>query len=78
MARKTVKAKGSLSGRKILVRLIRSTIGAQPMQCATVKALGLRKIHSSRKHEASPAILGMVKAVSHLVSVEEASNTKSV
>jgi large subunit ribosomal protein L30 len=78
MARKTVKAEGSLSGGKILVRLVRSTIGAQPRQRATVKALGLRKIHSLREHAASPAILGMVKAVSHLVSVEEASNTKGV
>ena len=57
--------------KKIKVKLIRSVIGALPKQRATVRALGLRKIGSSTEQEASPAVLGMVKVVSHLVSVEE-------
>ena len=56
---------------KIRIKLIRSVIGALPKQRATVRALGLRKIGSSTEQEASPAILGMVKVVSHLVAVEE-------
>ena len=56
---------------KIKIKLIRSVIGSLPKQRATVRALGLRKIGSSAEQEASPAILGMVKVVSHLVSVEE-------
>ena len=56
---------------KIRIRLIRSTIGTLPNQRATVRSLGLRKIGSSTVQESSPAILGMVKTVSHLVSVEE-------
>jgi large subunit ribosomal protein L30 len=56
---------------KIRIKLIRSVIGTLPRQRATVRALGLRKIGSSTEQEASPAILGMVKVVSHLVSVEE-------
>jgi large subunit ribosomal protein L30 len=56
---------------KIRIKLIRSTIGTLPKQRATVRALGLRKIGSSSEQEASKAVLGMVKAVSHLVSVEE-------
>jgi large subunit ribosomal protein L30 len=56
---------------KIRIRLIRSTIGSLPKQRATVRALGLRKIGSSSEQEASPAILGMVKVVSHLVVVEK-------
>ena len=56
---------------KIKIKLVRSVIGTLPKQRATVRALGLRKIGSSTEQEASPAILGMVKAVSHLVSVEE-------
>ena len=56
---------------KIKITLVRSTIGALPKQRATVRSLGLRKIGSSTEQESSPAILGMVKAVSHLVSVEE-------
>jgi large subunit ribosomal protein L30 len=56
---------------KIRIRLVRSTIGALPKHRATVRSLGLRKIGSAKEQEASPAILGMVKLVSHLVSVEE-------
>jgi large subunit ribosomal protein L30 len=56
---------------KIKIRLVRSTIGALPNQRATVRSLGLRKIGSSRVQEASPAVMGMVKTVSHLVSVED-------
>ena len=56
---------------KIRIRLVRSTISALPKQRATVRSLGLRKIGSSTEQEASKAILGMVRAVSHLVSVEE-------
>jgi large subunit ribosomal protein L30 len=56
---------------KIRIKLVRSVIGCLPRQRATVRSLGLRKIGSSSEQEASPAVLGMVKAVSHLVSVEE-------
>jgi large subunit ribosomal protein L30 len=56
---------------KIKIRLLRSTIGALPRQRATVRSLGLRKINSSKEHEKTPAIMGMVRAVSHLVSVED-------
>ncbi|MCL2380787.1 MAG: 50S ribosomal protein L30 [Treponema sp.] len=56
---------------KIRIKLIRSVIGTLPRQRATVRALGLRKIGSSVEQEANPVILGMVKVVSHMVSVEE-------
>jgi len=56
---------------KIRIRLVRSTIGTLPAQRATVRSLGLRKIGSSTEKVADKAVLGMVKAVSHLVSVEE-------
>ena len=61
---------------KIRIRLIRSTIGRLPKQRATIRALGLRKIGSVSEQEASPAVLGMVKVVSHLVAVEEVSNAE--
>jgi large subunit ribosomal protein L30 len=57
--------------KRIRIRLIRSTIGSLPKQRATVRSLGLRKINSCTEQEASPAILGMIKVVAHLVSVEE-------
>ena len=56
---------------KIRIKLVRSVIGSLPKQRATVRALGLRKIGSSTEQEANSVILGMVKVVSHLVSVEE-------
>jgi large subunit ribosomal protein L30 len=56
---------------KIKISLVRSTIGSLPKQRATVRSLGLRKIGSSTVQESNPVILGMVKAVSHLVTVEE-------
>jgi len=56
---------------KIKIRLVRSTIGALPRQRATVRSLGLRKIGSSTVQEDTPVIKGMVRAVSHLVSVED-------
>jgi large subunit ribosomal protein L30 len=61
--------------KKIRIRLIRSTIGSLPKQRATVRSLGLRKIGSCTEQEASPAVLGMIRVVSHLVSVEELQNT---
>jgi large subunit ribosomal protein L30 len=60
---------------KIRIRLVRSLIGSLPKQRATVRSLGLRKIGSITEQEATPAIMGMVRIVSHLVSVEELENT---
>ena len=58
-------------GNIIKIKLVRSTIGRKPEQRKTVKALGLRKVNSVVQKEATPQILGMIKAVSHLVEVEE-------
>jgi large subunit ribosomal protein L30 len=56
---------------KIRIRLTRSVIGVLPKQRATVRSLGLRKIGSVSEQEDNPTIRGMVKVVSHLVTVEE-------
>ncbi len=56
---------------KYRVTLVRSPAGRLPNQRATVKALGLRKLHHSVVIDSNPALLGMVKTVSHLVVVEE-------
>ncbi len=55
------------------IRLARSPISCVPAHRATVKALGLRKLNAVVEHEATPAILGMVRAVSYLLDVEEKS-----
>ncbi|MDR0447914.1 MAG: 50S ribosomal protein L30 [Treponema sp.] len=56
---------------KVKITLVRSIIRRLPVQRATIRSLGLRKIGSTNVLEASPSVLGMVKKVSHLVSVEE-------
>jgi len=55
---------------KIKIKLVRSTIGSIPNHRATVRSLGLGKIGSCTVQEDTPAIRGMVRAVSHLVKVE--------
>lgn len=56
---------------KLKITLVRSTIGRQKNQIATVEALGLRKIRSVVEKEDNPQIRGMINKVSHLVEVEE-------
>ena len=57
--------------KKIEITLVKSCIHQKPEKRATVRCLGLRKIGSSRVQEASPAVLGMVASVAHLVAVKE-------
>jgi large subunit ribosomal protein L30 len=54
----------------IRVRYVKSGIGYNKKQKATVAALGLRKLGQSKIHTANDAILGMCKAVEHLVTWE--------
>lgn len=55
---------------KIKVTLVKSTIGEVKEVKATVAALGLKKIRSSRELEDTPAIRGMIAKVNHLVKAE--------
>ena len=57
--------------KKIKVTQVKSNIGRLKNQKRTLLALGLRKINQTVEHDASPAILGMVNTVKHLVSIEE-------
>jgi large subunit ribosomal protein L30 len=52
----------------IHVRLIRSPIGTQQRVRQTLKGLGLGKVGSSSTVPKTPAVLGMLRRVSHLVS----------
>jgi large subunit ribosomal protein L30 len=56
---------------KLKITYTRSFIGRPQVQRATVKALGLRRLHQSVVHEATPQILGMVRSIPHLLQVEE-------
>lgn len=56
---------------KLRVTQIRSIIDRPQDQKRTIKALGLRKINHSIEVEANPAIVGMLKKVSHLIAIEQ-------
>ncbi|MCW0482843.1 50S ribosomal protein L30 [Gaoshiqia sediminis] len=56
---------------KIKVTLVKSVIGSDKRQKATVEALGIKKMNHTVEHEATSQILGMVSKVKHLVKVEE-------
>jgi large subunit ribosomal protein L30 len=53
----------------IRITLVKSPIGFEKSQKATVKALGLRKLHQTVEKADTPAIRGMIQKVSHLVAV---------
>jgi large subunit ribosomal protein L30 len=55
---------------KIKITQIKSVIDRSERQKRTVAALGLKKISHSVEVEATPAIIGMVRSVNHLVAVE--------
>lgn len=57
---------------KIRITQVRSSIKRPKKQRLTLQALGLRKMHQTVEQETSPSIVGMVKAVQHLIKVEEA------
>ena len=56
---------------KVKITLVKSTANANKKQVATVQALGLRKIGQSIEREATPALMGMVNVVAHLVSCDK-------
>ena len=55
----------------IKIKQVKSRIKCPKVQKLTLDALGLRKLNRVVEHEATPAILGMVEKVKHLVSVEK-------
>ncbi len=56
---------------KIKITQVRSILKRPKDQRRTIQALGLGKINKTVEVEATPQILGMVRKVSHLVSVSE-------
>ena len=56
---------------KLAITQVRSSIGAQANQRATLRSLGLRKIRQTVERDDNPQIRGMIQTVRHLVTVEE-------
>ena len=60
-----------LKMKKIKIIQVKSGIDRSERQKLTLKALGLKKINATKQAEPTPQILGMIKKVDHLVTVEE-------
>ena len=50
---------------------VKSGIGYKPKAKATLRALGLRRMHHSVEQADSPQIRGMVNLIPYLIKVEE-------
>ncbi len=56
--------------KKVKITQVRSRIGSNPTQRATLDALGIKKLNNSVEHNLNPQIEGMIKKVKHLIKVE--------
>lgn len=56
---------------QIKVELVRSRIGTTPHQKKMLDALGLRKPHTVKTFNDTPAIRGIIEKVPHLVAIVE-------
>lgn len=56
---------------KLRVTLVRSINGTIGKHRATVRGLGLRRMHHTVEVEDTPAVRGMINKVNYLVRVEE-------
>lgn len=63
--------KNETSGKTLRVTWIKSDIGFTKDQKATIKALGLRRLHQTVEHKDRPALRGMLNKVIHMIKVEE-------
>jgi len=59
-----------MSGGKITVKLVKSPIGFDRRQRATLRGLGLRRMQHAVELQDTPAVRGMIAKVQHLVRVE--------
>lgn len=59
---------------KIRITQVKSAIDRPERQKLTLQALGLNRINASKEVEATAQILGMVRAVNHLIKVENSTS----
>ena len=65
------KKKAAKATGKFKVKMIGSVIGCPEKQRATVRGLGLRKMHQVVERLDTPENRGMVKKIPHLVAIVE-------
>ena len=59
-----------MADKKIKVTLVRSVIGTKEAHRATVRGLGLRRMHHTVEVIDSPEVRGMIRSISFLLRVE--------
>ena len=63
--------KGAKSAATVKIKWVRSFISCTDDMHATIRGLGLRRMHQVVERENAPAIRGMIHKVRHLVEVVE-------
>jgi large subunit ribosomal protein L30 len=63
--------------KKIKITLIKSLAGKKGRHRRTIRALGLKKMHSSVIKEDNPQMRGMIDRVSYMVKVNDVKPAKS-
>jgi large subunit ribosomal protein L30 len=58
-----------MTKKTLKVTLVKSPISAKADHQATVRGLGLKRMHQSRELEDTPAVRGMITKVAHLVKL---------
>jgi large subunit ribosomal protein L30 len=59
------------SNKLLRITYVKSSIGYSERQKATIRTLGLRKLHQTVTYTDTPVLRGMLLKVNHLVRVEE-------
>lgn len=59
-----------MADKKIKITLVKSVIGTRQDHRATVRGLGLRRLHRSVELIDTPAVRGMIHKVAYLVKCE--------
>jgi large subunit ribosomal protein L30 len=57
------------TGKTVTVRQIRSAARRPEIQAATLRGLGLKKMHATRTLEDTPSVRGMIRSIQHLVEI---------
>jgi len=57
--------------KKLKIQQVRSGIGRKADQRKTLVALGITKMGQIVEHNGTPQIMGMIKKIEHLLSVED-------
>jgi large subunit ribosomal protein L30 len=64
-------AKTTPTAKKVRITWVKSAIGYSVKHKATIRALGLHRLHQSVELVDNPALRGMLVKVNHLVQIDE-------